>query len=300
VVAGFTAGARRRILRAMKLARFRFGGEDSAGLVDGDRVADLGLSAGQVMELLEHDLWRDLAARRPRRTLALGEVELLAPVPRPRKFLAIGLNYAAHRAESERTAGIKPASAQIWFNKQVTCVNGPYAPIEMPRVSHMLDYEGELGLVIGRRARHVAAADARALIAGYLVVDDVSVRDWQRASPTMTLGKSFDTHGPIGPWLVSPDEISDPARLTLTTHVNGELRQQASTGEMIHSIGEQIAHLTQAFTLEPGDLLSTGTPAGPGGMMVPPRYLAVGDVVRIEISGIGHIENRVVPEGQGR
>jgi len=134
------------------------------------------------------------------------------------------------------------------------------------------------------------------VIAGYLVVDDVSVRDWQLRTPTMTMGKSFDTHGPIGPWIVTADEIGDPHALALRTWVNGELRQDSSTRQLIFDCFAQVEHLSTAFTLEPGDVVTTGTPSGVGGAMKPPRFLAAGDVVRIELEGIGHIENRVVAE----
>ena len=159
-----------------------------------------------------------------------------------------------------------------------------------------MDYEGELGVVIGRRCRHVAAADAMAVVAGYVVVNDLSVRDWQLRSPTHTLGKSFDTHGPFGPWLVTRDEVPDPHALRLRTWVNGELRQDGHTSEMIHRIEDMVAELSTAFTLEPGDVLTTGSPAGVGALMDPPRYLAPGDRVRVEIEGLGHIENPVIEE----
>lgn len=154
-----------------------------------------------------------------------------------------------------------------------------------------MDYEAELGVVIGTRCRHVSAADAASVIAGYLVVNDVSVRDWQMRSPTMTLGKSFNTHGPIGPWIVTADEVPDPHALRLRMYVNGELKQDAITGEMIYNIWDQIAYLSTVMTLEPGDLIATGTPSGVGVAMKPPQFRKPGDVMRVEIDGIGHIEN---------
>ena len=279
----------------MKLARYLVGGVESAGLVEEDEIADLGLTGSEVMALLSPDMWTDLARRPVRRMLPVREVVLLPPVPTPRTFLAIGLNYASHRVEAAR-AGLTAGAAQIWFNKQVSCVSGPRSPIVMPRVSSMLDYEGELGIVMGARGRYVEEHDALDLVAGYLCVNDVTIRDWQKASPTMTLGKSFDTHGPIGPWLVSPNEVGDPQSLDLEVHVNGELRQRTSTGEMVHSCRAQISHLSKVFTLAPGDVLSTGTPEGVGALMEPPRYLAVGDVVTVSISKIGQLENRVIAE----
>jgi 2-keto-4-pentenoate hydratase/2-oxohepta-3-ene-1,7-dioic acid hydratase in catechol pathway len=184
----------------------------------------------------------------------------------------------------------------VFFNKQSTCVTGPRDPIHRPRVSTMLDYEGELGFVIGRRCRYVPKERAAEVIAGYLVVDDVSVRDWQFRAQTMTLGKSFDTHGPIGPWIVTPDEVGDPHVLELKTWVNGELRQHSNTRELIYDCFDQVATLSAAFTLEPGDVVATGTPGGVG--VAQGKFLVPGDVVRIEIEQIGAIENRVVEEPQ--
>lgn len=285
----------------MKLATFRHGGEDRIGMVEGDLVADLSARAGapgSLADLLaagaEGLAWvRAQAATAPR--LPLSQVQLRAPIPRPGKFLALGGNYASHVMEAQRV-GIRRPAGQVWFNKQVTCVNGPHDPIHLPRVSHQLDYEGELGVVIGRRCRHVRARDADAVVAGYVVVNDVSVRDWQLRAPTHTLGKSFDTHGPFGPWIVTRDELPDPHRLRLRTWVNGQLRQDASTAEMVHRVGEMVEELTTCFTLEPGDLLATGSPAGVGGLMEPPCYLRAGDRVRVAIEGIGAIENVVAPE----
>jgi 2-keto-4-pentenoate hydratase/2-oxohepta-3-ene-1,7-dioic acid hydratase in catechol pathway len=224
---------------------------------------------------------------------ALEDVRLLAPVL-PRKFLAIGLNYADHIAES----GMQAPEFPVFFNKQITCVVGPGDDVHMPRVSNLLDYEGELAVVVGARCRHVPVERAPEVIAGYTITNDVSVRDWQLRTPTMTLGKSFDTHGPLGPWIVTPDELGDPHDLALKTYVNDELRQDSNTGEMIYNCYEQIAHLSEAFTLEPGDVIATGTPAGIGAVRqpFPDGLLKVGDVVRIEIEGIGELCNAVVAE----
>jgi 2-keto-4-pentenoate hydratase/2-oxohepta-3-ene-1,7-dioic acid hydratase in catechol pathway len=182
------------------------------------------------------------------------------------------------------------------FNKQVTSVTGPYDPIHLPRVSTALDYEAELAFVIGRRCRHVPRARAPEVIAGYLVLDDVTVRDWQLRTPTWTMGKSFDTHCPMGPWIVTADELGDPHSLGIRTWVNGELRQDSSTKELVHDCFSLVEHLSTAFTLEPGDVVTTGTPGGVGIGMKPPRLLAVGDVVRIEIDRIGQLENPVIEE----
>jgi 2-keto-4-pentenoate hydratase/2-oxohepta-3-ene-1,7-dioic acid hydratase in catechol pathway len=229
----------------------------------------------------------------PSQRHALDEIRLLAPVL-PRKFLAIGLNYADHIAES----GMEAPQFPVFFNKQVTCVVGPDEDVHMPRVSKLLDYEGELAIVIGRRCRHVPEQRAHEVIAGYTIANDLSVRDWQLRAPTMTMGKSFDTHGPLGPWLVTPDELGDPHELAIRTYVNDELRQDGNTREMIYDCYQQVAHLSEAFTLEPGDVIATGTPAGVGAARqpFPEGLLKAGDVVRIEIDRIGELRNSVIDE----
>ncbi len=225
--------------------------------------------------------------------LALDGVRLLAPVPRPAKVMGLGMNYGAHVAEMGRP---RPEH-QVWFNKQRTCVVATGHPIEIPTVSAQVDYEGELAFVIGRRCRHVTAAHAPSVVAGFTVMNDVSVRDWQWRTPTWTLGKSFDTHGPLGPWLVTPDEVGDPHRLRVRTWVNDELRQDGSTDDMIFSCWDMVAELSTVFTLEPGDVVSTGTPAGVGAGFDPPRWLVAGDTVRIEVEAVGILENPVIDEG---
>lgn len=282
----------------MKIATFVDAGGRRIGVVEGDQVCDVTALARLPRELVDllqagpaalEELRR--AARNASR-LALAAVRLCAPVSRPPKFLAIGLNYASHAAE----AGHDAPSFPVFFNKQTSCVAGPFDPIHRPRVSRALDYEGELAFVIGRRCRHVPKERAHEVIAGYLVANDVSVRDWQFKSPTMTLGKSFDTHGPIGPWLTTPDEVGDPHDLDLATYVNGERRQHARTSQLVHDCFEQVALLSTVCTLEPGDVISTGTPDGVGAVMKPPRFLVPGDVVRVEIENLGYIENVVVEE----
>jgi len=225
----------------------------------------------------------------------LPTVRLLAPVPNPSKYLAIGMNYRKHVEEALRH-GMKVPDTQVWFNKQVSCINGPYDPVHLPKVSSQLDYEVELGVVIGQRCRHVTREQARSVIAGYTVCNDFTLRDWQLRSPTMTIGKSFDTTGPCGPWLVTGDEIADPHDLPMRLLVNGELRQSESTSGMVNDIYDQIAYLSTVMTLEPGDLIATGTPSGVGIAMSPQVFLKVGDVVRAEIDGIGFIENQVIAE----
>ncbi len=283
----------------MRLATFTHQGVTRIGVVVGDEIVDIAAAAPEMPPTMELFLAlgapameRARVATRGGPRLALAEVKLEAPVMRPRKFLAIGLNYADHIAETGRPAPEFP----VFFNKQVTCVNGPFDPIWMPRVSDKLDYEGELAFVIGRRCRHVPKERAREVIAGYLICNDVSVRDWQQRSPTMTLGKSFDTHGPLGPWLVTPDEVGDPHVLDLETTIDGERRQKSNTKHLVFDCFAQIETLSTAFTLEPGDVISTGTCGGVGVAMNPRGYMKVGQRVRIEISGLGAIESEVIPE----
>jgi len=279
----------------MRLVSFTSQGSLRWGRLDGDAVVDLASAAlpKSVLALLEAGGAALAAARNtsgPR--LALADVKLHAPVLRPPKILGIGLNYADHAKETNQ----KTPEVPLVFNKQVTATSGPFDAIVRPRVSHQLDYEGELGFVIGTRCRHVPRARARDVIAGFVVVNDVSVRDWQRRTPTMTMGKSFDTHCPFGPALVTRDEVADEGALEISTWVNGERRQHSNTNQLIFDCAALVEHLSTAFTLEPGDLISTGTPAGVAVAMSPPKWLVPGDVVRVEIAGLGAIENRVEDE----
>ena len=221
----------------------------------------------------------------------IADLRLLAPIERPGKYLAIGMNYRKHIEEAKRL-GVAVPTHQYWFNKQTSCLAGPYDDID-PGVTEQLDYEVELAVVIGRTAKRVATADAPAYVFGYMVCDYVSGRDWQKHSPTFTIGKSFDTHGPIGPWIVTADEIGDPHGLGLRCFVNGEKRQDGNTSELVYDVWDQIEYLSTALTLDPGDLIATGTPDGVGVAMKPPVFLKPGDVVRCEIDRIGAIENRV-------
>lgn len=275
----------------MRLVRFMNASQPCYGRLEGDRI----------IPLEAPDLAGALAAGQSPSSpdapgIPAGEVHLLAPVGRPGKILGIGVNYAAHAAESVSFVNTARPEVQKWFNKQPTALNGPYDPVHLPRVSDQLDYEGELVVVIGRSGRHVPAERAMEIVAGFSVGCDYSVRDWQKASQTMIMGKGFDTHAVFGPALVTPDEAGDVSRLMIRTFVNGELRQSGSPADMIHKIPAQIAHLTAAFTLEPGDVIFTGTPAGVGAGHDPPRWLRAGDRVRVEIEGLGHIENEIIPE----
>ncbi len=284
----------------MKIARFTEGGRTRLGIVTTDtgEIIDVGTAdpslPTDVGELLAAGKITDLALTASSASrLPLSSVHLEAPIAQPPTFLAIGLNYADHVAES----GMPKPAAPVVFNKQSTCVVGPGAGIEVPTVApDWVDYEGELGIVIGTRCRTVSVADAPSVVAGYLIVNDVSVRDWQRATPTMTMGKSWDTHGPIGPWLVTADEVGDPHDLAIRTWVDGDLRQNASTEQMITNCWELIAHLSTAFTLLPGTIIATGTPAGVGFVMDPPRCMKPGSTVRIEIDKLGVLENPVIAQ----
>lgn len=229
-------------------------------------------------------------------SVALADVRLRQPVLRPGKILAIALNYAAHAAESASFLADPKLKTQKWFNKQTTAAIGPGDGIHKPRVSDQLDYEAEMVVVIGKYGRHVPKERAMEIVAGYTCGCDISVRDWQKASPTMIMGKGFDTHAPFGPWLVTPEEAGPLDGLAIRGYINGELRQEATLGHMIHSIADQIAHLSTAFTLEPGDVIFTGTPAGVGAGHTPPKWLKTGDTVRVEIEGIGMLENPVIDE----
>lgn len=236
-----------------------------------------------------------LAGASSAKGVALEAVRLHCPLEAAEKLMAIGLNYADH-IEEARGAGLTIPTEQVWFNKIPTALTGPFDGIELPRVSDKLDYEVELVAVIGKGGRHIRAAEAPAAVFGYCVGNDVSVRDWQTKTPQWVLGKSFDTHGPIGPAIVTGDEVGDPHRLAIQSHVNGELRQNSNTRHLVFNIWAQIEELSKVMTLKAGDLIFSGTPGGVGLAFKPPRFLKVGDVVRCSIEGLGAIENTVVAE----
>ena len=233
--------------------------------------------------------------KNPKSKISFSEVKLLAPISRPPKIIAIGLNYADH-LEEVRAAGreMETPVVPMIFNKQSLSATGPYEDIHDPKVSEMLDFEGELTFVIGKKCRHVPKEKAHEVIAGYTIANDLSVRDWQLRVPTFTIGKSFDTHCPFGPAIVTPDEISDPHNLDLITEVNGEQRQSSNTKNLIFNCFDLVEHLSTAFTLEPGDLVLTGTPGGVG--VVAGKFLKKGDVIKISIAELGYIENKVIDE----
>lgn len=283
----------------MKLVTFEQNGQVKVGAVVGDSVVIATGHIAQADSMIDFltagevalSAMRALIASNKQR-VALTDVTLLAPIPRPGKFLGIGLNYADHINETGRDKPEYPT----FFTKQSTCVIGPQAAIHCPAISDKVDYEGELGFVIGKRCKQVPIEEAHRVIAGYTICNDVTVRDWQQRTPTWTLGKSFDTHGPMGPWLVTADEIADPHQLSLKTWVDDELRQNANTSQMIFNCYEMVAYLSQVMTLEPGDVITTGTPAGVGVKMQPRGYLKPGQQVRIEIAEIGILQNPVIAQ----
>ena len=224
--------------------------------------------------------------------LPLQAIQLLAPVSKPNKFFGVSLNYTDHIEET----GLEKPKYPTFFNKQNSCVIGIGDAIHKPLVSEKLDYEGELGIVIGKRCRHISREQATLVIAGFTIVNDVSVRDWQMRSHTWTLGKSFDTHGPIGPYIVTPDEISEPHELSIKTWVNQELRQNFNTEHMLFDCYYLIEYLSKVMTLEPGDIIATGTGSGVGVIMEPRGYMKPGDEVRIEIEKIGVLKNPIIEE----
>ncbi len=284
----------------MKLVTFTHNGATRIGAVEADEVVDFSANGhGLPQDMLSFLEQGDAALAAARTACASGEgrlplanVTLASPILRPPKILAVGLNYSDHVEET----GMPTPQVPMIFNKQSTSATGPYNDIHLPAESEQLDYEGELGIVIGKRCRRVSKANAAEVIAGYTVVNDVSVRDWQMASATFTMGKSWDTHCPIGPYIVTSDEIADPHALDLKTWVNGELRQSSNTKYLIFNCFDIVEHLSTAFTLEPGDVIPTGTPSGVAMGLDPVVWLKAGDVVRITIDQVGTIENPVVNE----
>jgi 2-keto-4-pentenoate hydratase/2-oxohepta-3-ene-1,7-dioic acid hydratase in catechol pathway len=301
----------------MRIAHYRAHGESRIGVVSDERIIDLAdLDEGLPLDVAAilsagPAAWSRLCAAASQRSgHPLLNVQLLAPVPRPAKFLAVGMNSHDHVEEArhaprtpELLAMLKASEHlqlafpeprfPLLFNKQTNSITGPYDPIWIPRDSDQVDYEGEVAVVIGKRLRRADETAAARAIAGWTVTNDVSVRDWQWNTSQTWLGKSFDTHGPIGPWIVTADEF-EPADAVIRTWVNGEQRQEGRLADQILPPAKIVAMISQVCTLEPGDLIATGTPGGIGGLTG--SYLAPGDRVRVEISGIGAIENPVIAE----
>jgi len=285
----------------MKIATFTDEKGTRLGIVNDSSIIDLAEAASELPTDMKSFLTAGEAAwaaartaqKNAKATIPFDAVRLEAPIGNPNKILAIGLNYADHVEES----GGEAPKHQIWFNKQANTAIGPADSIVIPAVApDFVDYEAEMVMVIGKHCRHVPRERAHEVIFGYTCGNDVSVRDWQLRTPQFTLGKSFASHAPLGPWIVSADEFGDPHDKVLRGFVNDELRQSSNTRHLIFDCFDQIAELTAAFPLEPGDIIFTGTPGGVGGAMKPPRFLASGDRVRVEIDGIGSLENTCVDE----
>ncbi len=279
----------------MKLCTYTAQGQTRTGIVVGDSVIDTGVPGSMI------DLIKDWDALKPQLEakaaagggVPLSSVKLEAPVQRPGKIFAIGLNYADHIEESK----MGTPERQVWFTKAQTSVNGPSDPIEIAKGTMTADYEVELVAVIGKGGKHITEADAASAIFGYCVGNDVTERMWQHAGPQWSLGKSFDTHAPMGPWIVTADELGDPHGRGIRCFVNGEKRQDSNTSNLVFNVWQQVEHLSVGMTLEPGDCLFTGTPGGVGAAMDPRQFLKAGDVVRCEVDGLGHIEGVMVAEG---
>ena len=282
----------------MKLVNFLFKGEKNIGALLDDGVCSFkSISDNYSMSMMEFiEQIDDLSPKVSKfinsnpEVIPLSEIEFLPVIERPGKVLAVGLNYKDHAKET----GMDLPKVPMIFTKQSTSVLGHQGEIHKPKVSDAVDYEGEMAFVIGKKCRHVSKEDALDVIAGVTICNDVSVRDWQIASPTFTMGKSFDTHCPIGPYIVTMDEISDIHNLKIKTYVNDELRQDSCTDQLIFDCFDLIEHITKAFTLEPGDIIATGTSSGVG--VVLGKYLVPNDVVRIELENVGTLENKVVLE----
>ena len=286
----------------MKLVTFKLDDNEGIGSLELDAIIPFKEEPSLPIDMLSFLEAGDTAIKKaedlcknPKSKISLSDVKLLAPIFRPPKIIAIGLNYADH-LEEVRAAGreMETPVVPMIFNKQSLSATGPYEDIHDPKVSEMLDFEGELTFVIGKKCRHVPKEKAHEVIAGYTIANDLSVRDWQLRVPTFTIGKSFDTHCPFGPAIVTPDEITDPHNLDLFTEVNGEQRQSSNTKHLIFNCFDLVEHLSTAFTLEPGDLVLTGTPGGVG--VVAGKFLKKGDVIKISIAELGYIENKVIDE----
>lgn len=288
----------------MKLVTFQRNGQSRLGALRQDNGQEYITDLNQVEPRLPSDLIaflesgdhartlaeQALASTRPADGIARGTVQLKAPVVRPGKIICIGLNYHDHAIESNQPLPEFP----IVFSKYSNTVIGSGDTIEIPRITEKPDYEAELGVVIGKRAKNVSEADALNYVAGYLPLNDVSARDFQMRTSQWTIGKTFDTFAPMGPALVTADEIPDPHTLNIQLSIGGKVLQSSNTRNLIFTVNRLIAYLTSVMTLEPGDVIATGTPGGVGAARTPPRWLRTGDVVRIEIERLGVLENPVV------
>lgn len=287
----------------MKLMMFENGGGPKLGAVESDTVFDLSICGEGVPETL-HGLAAAAPEQLARVREAIGDAPASAryrlsavrpalPIARPGKFVCVGLNYALHAKEGGHAIPDYPSLFVRWPSSLIAAG----AQVVRPRASEQLDYEGELAIVIGKGGRHIAEGDALGHVFGYTIFNDVSVRAYQRKTAQWTPGKNFDRTGPLGPWIVTPDELPPGASgLRISTRVNGETRQDSNTSDMIFSTARIIAILSEFMTLEPGDLIATGTPSGVAHARKPPAWLVPGDIVEVEIEGIGVLRNEVVDE----
>lgn len=288
----------------MRLITFTQDGSTRIGRLNGEEITDLSqsnpeLPTDMVAFLEAGDAAMDAARAAAGKHYALSDVKLESPVLRPSKMLAVALNYRDHLEEVQEARPEFPTpTVPILFTKQNTSINGPYDPIYLPKESEQLDYEAELAIVIGKRARRVPKERAMEVVAGSTINNDVTIRDWQLASPTMTIGKSWDSHCPLGPSLVTLDEV-DPTNLDFTCTVNGEVRQRSNTSNLIFDIPNLIEHVSTALTLMPGDVILTGTTSGVALWMPGQPWLKEGDKVRVEMDQLGAIENEVVADPVG-
>lgn len=298
----------------MRLITYESGSAESLGIVSGDTFAPLaeiarrfqqdqnasmfssmasflthGHRAMDAARELHHRATRDWNEWRP-----LSQVHLLCPVPRPQKIVAIGLNYRDHAEEARLALPREP----LFFAKFTSSINGPFDPVIIPRSDPEIDYESELAVVIGQRAKHVSADDAYDYVAGYMVLNDVTARKWQFGDKQWTRGKSCDTFCPAGPWLSTRDEVPDPHHLRVIARLNGRIVQDSDTSNMIFGVPQLIAHISEAITLEPGDIIATGTPAGVGVFRKPPQFLKPGDVIEVKIDALGSIRNTMKAEDE--
>jgi len=276
----------------------RDGDTEPGVLLDGRVIPIQGAGFASVLEVIAGGADAQTQVRRwiggpaSSRGLDPAGLTFAAPIPRPPKLICIGLNYRDHAAESKLAIPEVPTM----FAKFPTAVIGPGQPIVLPKNSAKPDYEAEFAVVIGRRGRHVAEDRWRDYVFGYTILNDVSARDFQMATSQWMIGKTFDTFAPFGPAIVTADEIADPHNLRISLTLNGETMQDSSTGNLIFKLPQLIAYLSSVFTLEPGDVIATGTPAGVGFARKPPRWLRPGDEVRIQIEGLGELVNPVVAE----
>jgi 2-keto-4-pentenoate hydratase/2-oxohepta-3-ene-1,7-dioic acid hydratase in catechol pathway len=283
----------------MKLASFRYAGSTSYGVVDGDSVLDLAPVAGEIGATLKQALsignFARIAqfAKNVGQRIALDQIEFLPVIPDPSKILCVGINYLSHTLETGREVPTMPMIFARFADSQA----GHDQPMIRPTASEKFDFEGELAVVIGRVARHVKAEDALDYVGGYACYNDGSIRDWQRHSAQFIPGKNFPSTGGSGPWLVTGDEVGDPSRLTLTTRLNGQIMQHATTDDLIFSIPKLIEYCSTFTELRPGDVIITGTTGGVGAFREPSLWMKHGDVVEVEISKIGTLRNIIADEG---